>query len=80
MHETRRAIVKDIVLSGLRSEGYSEKMSAIRCSKYFPQDHQVIEEIRKISTMDIHPRYRDGLKFFPLREEALKVLKELQIY
>lgn len=79
MSKQKRAIVKDIVLNGMLLSNRFAKKYAIQCSQYFSDDNQIIEELKKISTTDEITEYKDGVKVFPLREEALKVLEELEV-
>ncbi len=78
MSKQKRAIVKDIVLNGMLLSDLFAKKYAIRCSQYFRDDNQIIEELKKISTTDNNTQLKDGVKIFPLREEAFKVLEEIE--
>ncbi|MBN1548594.1 MAG: hypothetical protein JW902_18240 [Syntrophaceae bacterium] len=78
MDDQKREIVKDIVVDGLVSEDRFVQQYAIRSSKYFPGDMQILEELQRIATTDTHSRLKDGVKTFPLREEAQEVLQEIQ--
>jgi hypothetical protein len=78
INENKKTIVRDIVFNGLLLEDRFAKKYAIRCSKYFPEDNQIIEELRKIAVTDTYTQPKEGLTTFPLREEALKVLEKFQ--
>lgn len=78
MNANKKTIVRDIVFNGLLLEDRFAKKYAIQCSTYFPEDTQIIEELRKIAVTDTYTQPKEGLTTFPLREEALKVLEEFQ--
>ncbi len=78
LSEKKREIIRGIVFDGLSSENHFVQQYAIQSSKYFPEDQQIITELQRIAAADTHSRLKDGVKTFPLRDEARKVLQEIQ--
>lgn len=74
----KKTIMKGIVQKELISNDRFTKEYAIRCSKYFLDDKEVIDKLRNISKTDTYARKKNGVKVYPLREEALNVLKGLK--
>lgn len=73
MDVAKRAIIKEIVLSGLQIEGHFSRLTAIQCSRYFPDDADILHALQQLAETDAY--YRDDLKTFPVRDEAAKALK-----
>lgn len=70
----RQKIVKETIQLALNSIDHFWKRYAIRTCKHFPDDADIVKEIKNISKTDTYLRKKFGKTFYPLREEALKVL------
>lgn len=74
----RKNIAKSIVKQGLISKSPIAIKYAIRCSKHFGDDKEIINQIKKIEAFDENFIVRFGKKEYLLRNEARKILNEIK--
>ncbi len=74
----KREIMKYIVLKGLSLDDYKERIYAVRCSQFFFDDSIIIENLKKLSKNDKYFKFRKGVKIYPVRGEAIDVLREIE--
>ena len=74
VNSNAKTVIKDMLISQLNTDKYYHRIRAIPCAINFKNDNSILDVVKNIIKKDKYFTKKKGKMFFPVREEAKKIL------